>query len=53
MVIDKIKKRMDYGDNENQENQEKEHRSDIPIGKWVKCDKCKEILYKETFTRKL
>ena len=48
MVIDKIKKRMDYGDNENQENQEKEHRSDIPIGKWVKCDKCKQILYKES-----
>ena len=39
---------MDYGDNENQENQEKEHRSDIPIGKWVKCDKCKQILYKES-----
>ena len=48
MVIDKIKKRMDYGDNENQENQEKEHRSDILIGKWVKCDKCKQILYKES-----
>ena len=48
MVIDKIKKRMDYGDNENQENQEKVHRSDIPIGKWVKCDKCKQILYKES-----
>lgn len=48
MVIDKIKKRMDYGDNENQENQEKENRSDIPIGKWVKCDKCKQILYKES-----
>ena len=48
MVIDKIKKRMDYVDNENQENQEKEHRSDIPIWKWVKCDKCKQILYKES-----
>lgn len=21
---------------------------DVPIGKWVKCDKCKEIIYKET-----
>ena len=26
----------------------KEHRSDIPIGKWVKCDNCKQILYKES-----
>lgn len=41
MIIDKIKKR---------ENAEEEdiHRGDIPIGKWVKCDKCKEIIYKET-----
>ncbi|MCI9063929.1 MAG: acetyl-CoA carboxylase carboxyltransferase subunit beta [Clostridia bacterium] len=22
-------------------------KPDIPIGKWIKCDKCKEILYKE------
>ncbi len=41
MIIDKIKKR---------ENAEEEDipRGDIPIGKWVKCDKCKEIIYKET-----
>ena len=45
MVIDKIKKRIEY-DGEN-DNQEKEHRSDIPVGMWVKCSKCKEILYKD------
>ena len=44
MVIDKIKKRIEYED-ENTEKQE--HRSDIPVGKWVKCSKCKEILYKD------
>ena len=45
MVIDKIKKRIEY-DVEN-DNQEKEHRSDIPVGMWVKCSKCKEISYKD------
>ena len=25
-----------------------ENKVDIPVGKWVKCDKCKEIIYKET-----
>ena len=43
MVIDKIKKRIEFND----DKIEKEHRSDIPVGKWVKCEKCKEILYKE------
>ncbi len=46
MVIDKIKKRIDYED-ENENSQKEERRSDIPIGKWVKCSHCKEILYKE------
>lgn len=32
---------------------EKKHKPDIPIGKWVKCDKCKEILYKETIRENL
>ena len=45
MVIDKIKKRIEY-DNE-EEDKKNEHRSDIPVGKWVKCSKCKEILYKD------
>ena len=46
MVIDKIKKRIEY-DNKNSNSEKEEHRSDIPVGKWVKCSKCKEILYKE------
>ena len=40
MVIDKIKKRETLEDKEYT-------KPDIPVGKWVKCDKCKEILYKE------
>ena len=43
MVIDKIKKRIEY----EEDSTEKEHRSDIPVGMWVKCSKCKEILYKD------
>ena len=43
MVIDKIKKRIEVED----DGSEREHRSDIPVGKWVKCSKCKEILYKD------
>ena len=46
MVIDKIKKRIEYED-DGDENQEKVHRSDIPVGMWVKCSKCKEIIYKD------
>ena len=45
MVIDKIKKRIEY--NNEDIGKKDEHRSDIPVGKWVKCSKCKEILYKE------
>ena len=41
MVIDKIKKR------ENGAVSNKSSNIDIPIGKWVKCDGCKEIIYKE------
>ncbi len=41
MIIDKIKKRENAEENDIP-------RGDIPIGKWVKCDKCKEIIYKET-----
>jgi len=42
MIIDKIKKR------ENRALNNKKSNIDIPIGKWVKCDKCREIIYKET-----
>ena len=41
MIVDKIKKREVPVRN-------KESNMDIPIGKWLKCDKCKEILYKDT-----
>lgn len=41
MIVDKIKKREATA-------KKIENKVDIQIGKWVKCDKCKEILYKET-----
>lgn len=46
MIVDKIKKR---------ELPEKNKKTniDIPIGKWAKCDKCKEIIYKETLRENL
>ena len=38
----------DYKVNEKEEKRVKnEKASDMMIGKWVKCDKCKEIIYKE------
>ena len=40
MIVDKIKKRQIPTNNKNP-------RIDIPVGKWVKCENCKEILYKE------
>ena len=40
MIVDKIKKREVLVNN-------KTSKVDIPIGKWVKCEKCKEILYKD------
>ena len=42
MVIDKIKKV-----NKEEKRVKNEKASDMMIGKWVKCDNCKEILYKE------
>lgn len=41
MIVDKIKKRGSSAKN-------KKSNIDIPVGKWVKCDECKEIIYKET-----
>lgn len=41
MVIDKIKKR------ENTVTPQRKSSVDIPIGKWLKCDNCKEIVYKD------
>ena len=40
MIIDKIKKR-------NIVNTNKRNNVDIPVGKWVKCENCKNIIYKE------
>lgn len=42
MIVDKIKKR------EVATAKNKKAKIDIPIGKWLKCDNCKEIVYKET-----
>lgn len=42
MIIDKIKKQ------EAKNVRNKKANIDIPIGKWIKCDNCKEIIYKET-----
>ena len=40
MIVDKIKKR-------ETKNVRPSNKVDIQVGKWVKCDKCKEIIYKE------
>ena len=40
MIVDKIKKR-------EAKNIRPTNKVDIPVGKWIKCDECKEILYKE------
>lgn len=41
MIVDKIKKR-------EQAVNKKKSNVDIPVGKWIKCDSCKEILYKDS-----
>ena len=43
MVIDKVKK-VNEAEKSNVRN---EKAADMMIGKWVKCDACKEIIYKE------
>lgn len=40
MIVDKIKKR-------EIKNIRPSNKVDIPVGKWIKCEGCKEILYKE------
>ena len=42
MVIDKIKKI-----NKQEAKVKNKKAADMMIGKWVKCDACKEIIYKE------
>lgn len=46
MIVDKIKKR---------EPSIKKNKNtvDVPVGKWVKCDNCKEIIYKEVLQSNL
>ena len=47
MIVDKNKKR----ENKNEFN--RKSNIDIPVGKWIKCDSCKEIIYKETIRENL
>ena len=42
MILDKIKKR------ENENPEDVKSKVDIPVGKWIKCNSCGDILYKET-----
>lgn len=46
MIVDKIKKRQPSA-------KRVTNKVDIQVGKWVKCDKCKEIIYKETMRNNL
>lgn len=46
MIVDKIKKREPSAKN-------KASNVDIPVGKWIKCDKCKEIVYKDVVRENL
>jgi len=41
LIVDKIRK-------SDVSEIKKEHKVDIPVGKWIKCERCKEIIYKET-----
>ena len=50
MVIDKIKK---VNISEDEKPQKNTKASDMLVGKWVKCDSCKEILYKEDVHKNL
>lgn len=46
MIVDKIKKR-------ESSVKKKQNTVDVPVGKWVKCDNCKEIIYKEVLQSNL
>ena len=49
MVIDKVKKVNSI----EEKAQRNEKAADMMIGKWVKCDKCKEIIYKDDLHKNL
>ncbi len=46
MIVDKIKKREPTA-------KRKTANIDIPVGKWIKCDECKEIIYRDTLRENL
>ena len=46
MIVDKIKKREPTA-------KRKGPNIDIPVGKWIKCDECKEIIYRDTLRANL
>ena len=48
LIIDKVKKV-----NKQEKSVKNEKASDMLIGKWIKCDNCKEILYKEDVHKNL
>lgn len=48
MIIDKVKKV-----NEKEKRIKNKKAADMMIGKWVKCDNCKEIIYKEELHQNL
>ena len=50
MIIDKIKK---MNPEDIQFSSKNEVAGDMLVGKWVKCDACKEILYKEEVHKNL
>ena len=50
MVIDKIKK---VNGTEDEKPHKNTKASDMLVGKWVKCDACKEILYKDDVHKNL
>ena len=50
MVIDKVRKLHILEEKTRKVNKK---AADMMIGKWVKCDNCKEIIYKEEFHKNL
>lgn len=46
MIVDKIKKRKSS-------LKSNSSKIDIPVGKWIKCENCKEILYKDDIRKNL
>ena len=44
MIVDKMKKREPTA-------KKIDNKVDIQIGKWVKCENCKEIIYKENLRK--